>query len=102
MSKCHLNEEQGEYSRKKTECTRSGASREHCIFEELQLHVAGMGNKMSLESRNSIAHWGELKVLQQDWALERKGYMVKAELGEDSQIVVSVSPLAINEKTAKR
>ena len=40
--------------------------------------------------------------MQQGWAPERKGYMVTAELAEDSQTVVSVSPLAVNEKTAKR
>lgn len=57
MSKSHLNEEQGEHSRKKTECTRSGAKREHCMFEELQLHVARMGNKMSLEPRTT-SHFG--------------------------------------------
>lgn len=30
-----MSEEQGEHSRKRTECTRSGAKKEHYVFEEL-------------------------------------------------------------------
>lgn len=49
MSRSHLSEEQEEHSRRRTECIRLGAKREHCIFEELHSVPCGWGgDEMSL------------------------------------------------------
>lgn len=61
MSRSHVNEEQGEHSRKRTECTRPGAKRDIVYSRSyVQFHVAGVEHEMNLEPKESIALWGDL------------------------------------------
>lgn len=49
----------------------------------IQFHVAGV-DEMSLQLRDSIILLGELEVVQEGWGPERKGCMVRRELGGQS------------------
>lgn len=81
-----MSEEQGEHSRKRTECTRSGAKKEHCISEELRSVPRGWDEPGVKREHCTL---GELGSNAASLGSEGRG-AGESELGEDSQIVVSV------------